>query len=54
MDSPWAAVILRHETIALVLIWISFVRIALKPRHIWHHTTPESLREARITSFQPL
>jgi hypothetical protein len=54
MDSPWAAVILRHETIALVLIWMAFVRIALKPRHIWHHTTPESLREARITSFQPL
>ena len=54
MDSPWAAVILRHETIALVLIWMAFVRIALEPRHIWHHTPPESLREARITSFQPL
>jgi hypothetical protein len=54
MDNPWAALVLRHETIALVLIWMAFVRIALKPRHIWHRTPPESLREARITSFQPL
>jgi Glycosyltransferase family 87 len=54
MDNPWAAVVLRHETIALVLIWMAFVRIALKPRELWHRTPPESLLEARITSFQPL
>lgn len=54
MDNPWAALVLRHETIALVLIWMAFVRIALKPRHIWRRTPPESLLEARITSFQPL
>ncbi len=56
MDSLWAAVILRHETIALVLIWMAFVRmLLLKPRELSGTTCHrESLLEARITSFQPL
>jgi len=29
MEDPWAALVLRHETIALELIWMAFVFVLL-------------------------
>ncbi|MGA2881498.1 MAG: glycosyltransferase family 87 protein [Bryobacteraceae bacterium] len=53
-DNAWRALVLRHETIAVVLIWTIFVCIALKPREVWHGTTRGPLRETELTSLQPL
>ena len=52
--NPGLALLLRHETIAVVLIWMILAWTAITLRKPGWGSTSESHREAELTSLQPI